>query len=82
MASARAKYVHASISGPLLVKAPSGVRLLAGYQYEVLLPVQEQGKKALELLGKLEDVSGKVVGSQDITTIQAGLNALPVAKVG
>jgi hypothetical protein len=71
MASATANSVQVSTSGLTLIKAPPGVRLSAGYQYEVLLSVEEQGKKATELLGGLEDMSGKVVGSWDITVIQA-----------
>jgi hypothetical protein len=64
------------------IKAPPGVRPSAGYRYEVLLPVEEQGEKAPELLGELEDVSGKVGDFRDITVIQAGSKALPVMKVG
>jgi hypothetical protein len=82
VASSRAKSVQASTSGPTLIKAPPGVRPSAGYQYEVLLPVEEQGEKAPGLLGEPEDMSGKVVDSRDFTTIQAGSKALPVAKVG
>ena len=81
---ARAKSVQVSTgtSGPMLVKAPPGMKLLAGYHYKVLLPVQEQGEKALELLGEPEDMSGKVGGSRDTTAIQAGSKALPAMKVG
>jgi hypothetical protein len=49
--------------------------------YEALLPVDEQGEKALKLPGEPENMFGKVVGSWDITIPQAGLKALPVAKV-
>ena len=81
---ARAKSVQVSTgtSGPMLVKAPPGMKPSAGYCYKVLLPVQEQGEKALELLGEPEDVSGKVGGSWDTTTFQAGSKALLAMKVG
>ena len=82
LARAKSVQVSTSTSGPTLVKAPPGVKPSAGYRYEVLLPVQEQGEKALELLGEPEDVSGKVGGSRDTTAIQAGSKALPATKVG
>jgi hypothetical protein len=77
----RANSIEVSTSGLRLVKAPPDVRQSTAYQYKVLLPVEEHGKKALELLGELEDMSGKVVGTWDITIIQAGSKALPVVKV-
>jgi hypothetical protein len=82
VASARAKSVQVSTSGPTLIRAPLGVKPSVGYYYEALLPVDEQGETALESPGEPEDMPGKVGGSRDITIPQAGQKALPVAKVG
>jgi len=82
VASARANSVQVSTYGPMLIRAPPGVKPLTRYQYEVLSSVEEQGEKAWELLSKLDNLSGKVLGSWDITVIQADLKTLPVAKVG
>jgi hypothetical protein len=82
VASAKAKSVQAAAPRPPLVKAPPGMRPLAGYQYEVLLILVEHGEKELVQWGGLSTLSGKVIGSRDITVIQAGLKAVPVAKVG
>jgi hypothetical protein len=82
MTSARVVSAKASTSRPTLIKAPPGVKPSVGYQYEVLLLVEEQGDKAPELLGEPEDVSGKAVGSWDSAIIQAGSKVLQVAKVG
>ena len=81
MISARAISAKASTSRLTLIKAPPGVRPSVRYQYEVLPPEEEQGNKALELLGKPEDMSEKAVGSQDSTIIQADSKVLQVAKV-
>jgi len=82
VALAREKSVQVAAPRPPLVNVPPGVRPLAGCQYEVLPTVVEWGEKELVQQGSSSNLSGKVIGSQDITAIQAGSKAVLVVKAG
>jgi hypothetical protein len=58
-----------------LVKAPPGGRRMAGYAYQVLLPVVEETAGQSGQVGGLTDSSGNADGFWDIATPQVNPEA-------
>ena len=82
VASARSKSAQGPSPGPALVKAPPGMKLSAGYKYQVLQAVLEDSENIPRQSGRPMDPSEKAGGSQDTTTTQDSSKVSTAAKVG
>ncbi|KAF8234993.1 hypothetical protein L208DRAFT_1393186 [Tricholoma matsutake] len=70
VALARSKSVQEPAEGPILIKAPPGIKPSIGYQYQVLQPVAEEASKIPGQLGKSMGSAENVGGSWDINSPQ------------
>jgi len=82
VASARSKSTQGPSPGPALIKAPPGMKLSAGYKYQVLQAVLEDSEDIPRQSGRPTDPSEKAGGSQDTTTTQESSKVSTAAKVG
>jgi hypothetical protein len=82
VASAKSKSAQGPSPGPVLVKAPPGMKPLAGYKYQALRAVPEDSEKTPGQLGRPMDPSEKAGGFRDTATIQESSKVSTAAKAG
>jgi hypothetical protein len=82
VASARSKSVQGPSPGPVLVKAPPGMKPSAGYKYQLLQAVPEVSENIPRQSGRPTDPSEKAGGSRDTATTQASSKVSTAAKAG